>query len=325
MKKYKKFVIGFLSLVPIIFILYLSSIYFLYFDSRNDSFSIKIYSDYKNRYANSIDGRKLLFVSGSSNFLGIRTSKIEEYFNIPTVNMGIHAGLRSEYILYQAKKVLKKGDVVIVLFDYENLIYNGEPSIVKNQYILTYDRDYFNNLDFISQLKTLSSISLYDLAFSANDKFETHYTDNQKNNFLKNLNKNGDMLGREKHYELKTKKPLLKLPNPITLETKGLIEMVKFRDWCKDNGIKLYVSYPNMIYRDEYKNRKEYQEYFTFTDNYFKSHNIQTIGTPFDAMYPRKYFHDNQYHLTSKSSDIRTEDFIKLSKDILTKEINNTK
>jgi hypothetical protein len=325
MKKYKKFVMSFLSLVPIIFIVYLSSIYFLYFDSRNDSFSVKTYSDYKNNYANSINDKKIVFISGSSNFLGIRASQIEDYFNIPSVNMGIHAGLQSGYIIYQAKKVLNKGDIAIVLFDYENLTSNGEPSIVKNQYILTYDRDFFNNLDFVSQLKVLSSISLYDLAFSAYDGFGEFYTQETRHNFLKHLNKNGDMLDRDEHFELKTKKSLLKLPNPITLETKGLKEMVEFKDWCVDNNIKFYLSYPNMIYRDEYKSLDVYKKYFSFIESYFKSHNIQTIGTPFDAMYPRKYFHDNQYHLISKGSDIRTKDFIKLSEDVLKEDIQNKK
>ncbi len=325
MKKYKKFVTRFILLVPILFVVYLSSIYFLYFDSRNDSFTIKIYYDYKENYAKSIKSQKIVFVSGSNNFLGIRASQIENYFNIPTVNLSVHAGLRTEYILYKSKKVLNKGDIVIIPFEYENLMFNGEASIVKNQYLLTYDRDFLDKQDFISQLKILSSISLYNFAFSAYDSFKEFYSDEVKYSYIKHLNRNGDMLDREKHFDLKTKKSLLKLLSPIDLETEGLKEIVKFSKWCDNHGVILYMSYPNMIYRDEYKNKIEYKQYFTFLAKYFNDKNIITIGTPYNAMYPREYFHDSEYHLISKASDIRTKDFINQSKDILIKEIKNKK
>jgi hypothetical protein len=321
MRKYINFTKGFFFLVPIFLLMYIFTVYFLYFDSRNDSFSIKIYTDYKENYAKSIKGRKILFVSGSNNFLGIRSAEIEKYFKIPTVNMAVHAGLTTKYILYSAKRVINRGDIVIVPMEYVNLILNGNPSIVKNQYILSYDREYFDSLDFIDKLKIISSISLYDLALSAYDGFSEFYTDKTKKNFLKHLNKNGDMLDRDEYFKYKTEKPLLKLPSPITLETEDLKDIIKFNKWCKANGVTFYMTYPNMIFRDEYKSNKEYRDYFNFLENYFKSHNIQTIGKPFDAMYPKEYFHDSEYHLNSKASEIRTKDFIELSKKTLLKEI----
>jgi len=311
MKSTKKFNLALLIAIPLIFAGYFLSVYYFYFDNKNDSLSVETYFDYKEALADSIETNKILFTSGSNNFLGIRAYQVEDAFNVPSVNMAIHAGLRAEYILDRLKKSLKRGDMAILPFEYSNFGYTGEPSITLNKYLISYDKEYLNShYDPIDRLKILSSISVLDLAHSIVVGTDTKEVAEKKVDYLKNINSKGDMLNMHEHDSLKTKKTPFKLPAPITLETKGLMAIKEFSSYCKENGIHLFVTFPNLIKEKAYSTEK-YQSYFNFLSSYFKKNKIAVIGTPEGAMYPKSLFFDSEYHLISKGSDIRTADFIK--------------
>lgn len=314
MKSSKKFNLSLLIAIPVIFAGYFLSVHYCYFDNKNDSLSIATYFDFKEALADSIQSNKILFTSGSNNFLGIRAYQVEEAFGIPSVNMAIHAGLRAEYILDRLKRTLKKGDMVILPFEYSNYGYTGEPSITLNKYLLSYDKEYLNEqYEFVDRLKILSSISVVDLSnsiiFGTDDTEESE----KKVEYLKNINRNGDMLNMTEHDSLKTKKTPFKMPVPVTSETRGLLAIKAFNNYCKENGVHLFVTFPNLIKEKAYTTEK-YQVYFKHLLNYFKKNNIDVIGTPEEAMYPKPLFFDSEYHLISKGSDLRTADFIKLMK-----------
>jgi len=314
MKKAKKFNLGLLIAIPLIFTVYFLLVNYCYFDRKNDSFSIQTYFEYKEALADSIPTKKILFASGSNNFLGIRAYQIEEAFGIPSVNMAIHAGLRSEYILYRLEKSLNKGDMVILPFEYSNFGYDGEPSITLNKYLLSYDKKYFKkHYTLTSRLKMLSSISIMDLSNSIIFGIDPEEDATKKADFLKNINLNGDMLHITEHDSLKTKKPPFKMPIPTNKETLGLKALKKFRDYCKENDIHLFIAFPNIVEKEEYSHKK-YQAYFDHLLSYFKENSIDVIGAPEDAMYPKYLFFDSEYHLISKGSDLRTAKFIKLMK-----------
>ncbi len=311
----KKFNLSLLFVIPIIFAGYFLSVHYFYFDNKDDSFSVETYFDFKESQANSIKGNKILFTSGSNNFLGIRAYQVEEEFNVPAVNMAIHAGLRAEYILNRLKRTAKPGDMIILPFEYSNFGYNGEPSVTLNKYVLSYDKAYVDDqYSLVDRLKLLSSISLLDLGNSILYSANENDVIEKRTEFLKNINRNGDMLNITEHDSLKTKKNPFILPKPFDLETKGLKAIKEFDIWCKKNDIALFITFPNLIKEKAYSNKK-YQAYFNHLLDYFKTNNIEVIGEPEDAMYPKELFFDSEYHLISKGSDFRTADFIQLLKE----------
>ena len=327
MKPYRRFNIGLLIAVPLIVGLYLTSIYFFYFDEKDNSFSIQTYLEYKDDLAKKIKGNKILFSSGSNNFLGIRAYQIADEYNVPAVNLSVHAGLGTSYIIERVKRVAKSGDVVILPLEYGNLTYNGDESVVLNKYLLSYDKAYFNaNFDFTEKLSIISSISILDLFSHLFMPISEYEKKQVKDNFLKDLNKNGDMLHMTEHDSLKTKKNPFKLPDPITLETLALKEITEFNEYCKKNGILLYITFPNIVYDKAYETNK-YEQYFNFLNSYFSKHDVNIIGTPENAMYPRELFFDSEYHLISRGSDLRTDDFIEqMNKDkVLLNRLNEMK
>lgn len=327
MKSYRMFNIALLITIPSVLVLYVAAIYFYYTDEKDNSFSIETYFKFKDGAAQQIKGDKILFSSGSNNFLGIRASRIEDNFNVPTVNLSIHAGLGTTYIIERVKRVAKEGDMVILPLEYGNLTFDGNESVVLNKYLLSYDKPYFNTrFDFTEKLSILSSISILDLLSNAIDPLSEEEKAQLRSKFLKDLNKNGDMLNMTQHDPLRTIMNPFKLPDPIDKETMALKTISNFNTYCKEHAIYLYITFPNIV-DDEAYGTEKYNAYFRFLKSYFKKNQIPVLGAPQDGMYERELFFDSEYHLISKGSDIRTADFIEImNKDeTLLKRINGMK
>ncbi|MBU2947839.1 hypothetical protein [Zobellia uliginosa] len=314
MKKFKIFNLSLLVCIPLIFGIYFVSVYYFYYDNKDDSYSIETYFNFKESLAKKAKGNKILFSSGSNNFLGIRAYQVEDAFGVPAYNMSIHAGLKTDYIIDRLKPILNEGDIVILPLEYNNFTYNGEPSITLNKYLLTYDKEYFNTkYDYTEQLKMLSSINVIDL-FSSLLNGKNIGKEEQRLEFLKNINENGDMLNMTIHDSLKTKKSPIKLPKTLDVEFKGLKAINEFNNYCNEKNISLFITFPNLIYDKAYENEK-YSNYFNFIISFLNKNNIEIIGSPLQAMYPQNLFFDSEYHLISKGSDIRTSDFIEQLKN----------
>ena len=274
----------------------------------NNSFLIK------DGYAKTISTPKIVFTGGSNTLYGVNTIDIEKELKIPTVNMAIHAGLHTDYILHRAKKILKDGDVVIIPFEYENLIWDGGQNEVRTQYVLTHDREYYNNMNIYEQLSMLYSVNLLDFLASIREKIKNPVRPEIGKGYTSDtLNTNGD-----ETYKNGTKPRIVnKSHAPFKLtnlkETIGLVRIKDFSLWCKKNNIKLFITYPNTINNKEYY-QDSYLNYFSFLKEYFNENNIEVIGTPHDSMYPLKYFYDTRYHMNTKGSKIRTKELINIIK-----------
>lgn len=264
----------------------------------------------KDNYAKSISNNKIVFTSGSNTLYGMETETIEKELNIPVVNMAIHAGLKTDYILYRAKNILNKGDIIILPFEYENFIWDGEESDTRTKYVLTHDKNFFiNELNLKEKLSMLYSIKPSDLVFSI---LEQSKPAKEKPIGLAytsiTLNKNGD-----ETYKSGTEKKLYNQQKPFELPlsevTLGLKKINEFNNWCIKNGIKLFVTYPNIIKQKSFS-EDSYKDFFITLSEYFQKHNISIIGKATDSMYPVNYFYDTRYHMNKEGAKVRTNEFL---------------
>lgn len=278
---------------------------------------MKLYHDKKATYAKTIQTRKIVFTSGSNTLYGINTADIEKTLKIPVVNLAVNGGLHNNYIFYEAKKTLRPGDILIVPSEYNHLTWDGELSTAKNEYILAYDRKYFNALPLLEKVKIINSISLIDIYESITDQyyFNDRAIEIGKETTEKALNKNGDKMDKTGYEPDKIARTGLGFPlkNEYIFETKGLKEIVNFNKWCQEHNVTLYMTFPNTINFKEYQKQK-YKSYFNQLIQFYKNNNIHTLGYPTDFLYPEEYFYDTNYHLNTKGADIRTKQLIKLMK-----------
>ncbi len=276
----------------------------------------------KNAYARSIQGRKIVFVSGSNSLFGIETHLIEKWLGIPTVNMGMHAGLQTDYPLYAIKQFLHSGDIVILPFEFELYKWNGVHRTLKRDFSLTYDRGYFEKhlsirekilmlqtikpLEFIKSLVSIVDIRLHGAPLEP--KTGMIYTS-------ETLNKNGDETRKEGQTQAFIESTPKPLSPPLPLEqTRGIQEILAFNQWCKERRIYLFVTFPNTMNFEEYYN-DPYTTYFAHLIKHFKDSHIPVIGQPTDFLYPKSYFYDTNYHLNSKGSKIRTYQLLQRFKE----------
>ena len=268
----------------------------------------------KDNYAKSIKENKIVFTSGSNTLYGMETNIIEKELNIPTVNMAIHAGLKTEYILHRAKNILISGDIVILPMEYQNFTWDGKVEETYRDYVLTHDKEYFKNMTTKEQFNFIFSITPYGLVKSfIEQKRILKDLEIGKGYTVLTLNKNGDETYKE---GTKTgfKTIPFELPNPYNIETYGLLKIKEFSKWCEDRNIKLFVTFPNTVNLKAYY-EEPYTNYFNFLLEYFEKNNIKVIGKPTDSLYSIEYFYDTNYHMNSYGAKIRTYEFLEKFKE----------
>ena len=74
---------------------------------------------YKLNLAKSMPSPKIVFIGGSSVDAGISASLVAAETRMPAVNLGLWSPLGADYILTQAEKVLKSGDIAVLCLEYD--------------------------------------------------------------------------------------------------------------------------------------------------------------------------------------------------------------
>jgi hypothetical protein len=96
----------------------------------------------KSQIANAIRRPRVLVVGGSSTLFSFDAERAERRLGRPVVNYGTHAGLGLDYILDRAARILRSGDTVILVPEYELLAQPDDINEYAVQLVAFYDRDY---------------------------------------------------------------------------------------------------------------------------------------------------------------------------------------
>lgn|SRR5262245_23141245 len=92
----------------------------------------------KEAAAAKIEGPKVIIIGGSGAHYGFSGEAITHATGIPTVNLGVHAGLGGEYLLERAKRSLKAGDWAVMVLE-PQLTVATAPSDVLAAHVLRND------------------------------------------------------------------------------------------------------------------------------------------------------------------------------------------
>lgn len=315
---FKIFIKLYFLITIIIYFIYPFIVYFFY----SNPF-VWIQNSYKKKeaIARSIKGSKIIFISGSNTLFGIRTQDFQRLTGIPSLNLGLHAGLDIDYILYRAKRSINPGDTVILPLEYSFYLFDGDREQTGIDYVLTYDKSFLKNLYFMDKLKYLDSIEPVEILLSLDRKKNIPEPDLGIGYNSRTLNSNGD-----ETYNFNKKvinSNLKKKYKPIPIQsknkdkeykvTKGLLEIIKFKKWCDKNKVTMVITWPSTILFQRYYNQ-DYRSYFSFLSEYFKINRIKILGSPYDFFYKKELFYDSNYHLNSEGMTIRTKKVIELLK-----------
>jgi hypothetical protein len=268
----------------------------------------------KEAFARSTRGMKIVFAGGSATLFGIRTKDVQETLGIHCVNMGLHGGVKLDYLLFRLKQILQPGDVVILPLEYEHFIYDGSFDDTTSDFIISYDKAFINSLPLLEKIKCLSHVSPIKLGKSLGGVAlfgEIKELDLAKGYNSSTLNTNGDEtnnIGEKMDRSLAVFKPVPIQTGDFS-ETIGLKMLKDFNTWCYKNRILAHISYANTLLFSEYENDM-YRNYFYNLQRYFYENRIATIGTPYNFFFKKQWFYDTQYHMNQEGAIMRTRQFI---------------
>ena len=106
--------------------------------------------------ANAIRSPRFIFLGGSSTLFGIDAKKVAAEIGLPTMNMGLHGGMRLGQMLSVGEDVVRPGDVLVLSLEVH--YYSCDRAAWNNWQVrnaLAWDRSYFDSLSLGTRVKAL--------------------------------------------------------------------------------------------------------------------------------------------------------------------------
>ena len=273
---------------------------------------LKVKSPQENTYLSSyldkikliekVENKRIIFIGGSNLAFGLDSSMIEkEFLGYKIINMGLHGGIGIKYLLEDCKKYLKKGDVLVIVPEYENFYNNGSGTSAL-WYILSLKKNLENIgiINFTRSLPYLLTATKEILMTNENKEYGQNFSYDRRG-----FNRNGDY---KEHWKYKGKEKIKVdiLPNSkITNSTINYLE--KFIEQSRKREIKI-ILLPPVFQKSSYKiNEEKIKE---ISNSLITKFEVE----PEVFSYDDNLFFDTAYHLNRQGVDLRTKEIIKILK-----------
>ncbi|MCG5058934.1 MAG: hypothetical protein KA714_13325 [Limnoraphis sp. WC205] len=275
----------------------------------------------KTNYAEHYGQPKLAIISGYNAFYGIRCQSFQTEIGLGCLNGGTHMGLGIDYLLYRGKKWLRPGDIVLLSLEYSHYISDGIPSDTLIDYVVAFDRQYLDSLNWMSKVKFVMSVPIGRIIEGIKNRLahiDFHQSYQYEQSFFEGLNGDNDHL-----YEVEQTPQMKAFITQITAskdlqgwvsQTSGLKSIDTFVKWCHQKNILVLATWPNTIWFDAYNDPKT-EQFFTSIIQFYQALNVPILGQPQDFMYDQSLFYDNNYHLNRQGIEIRTQKTIDFFKE----------
>jgi hypothetical protein len=276
----------------------------------------------KNYYAEHINEPKLVILSGSTAHYGIRCQTIQKEMGLGCINGGTHVGLGIEYLLYRGRTWLKPGDIVLLPLEYKHYKSDGVLSDILIDYVMAFDPEYLNLLDWNTRLNLVMSTSISRLFEGIINRLtQTDFKESYQYEKLLFEGKNGDndqIIGQKTTQKLKQ---FIEKIDPLDLadldiQTAGMNSIAAFLKWCQERDILVLATWPNTIWFDAYESQKT-EHFFKTIIQFYQNLGVPVLGLPQDFMYEKDLFYDSIYHLNNEGIEIRTQQTLTLLKRYL--------
>jgi hypothetical protein len=291
-------------------VLWVGAFYFQKGAPTKGALAMEMFRDRKQAMAQAVAGPKILLVSGSNVLLGLRAETLSRHLQQPVINAAIHAGLGIDYTLYDAKRLLRPGDTVILFFEYEQYNWDGKPSEDLLDHVVANDPAYFDQLPWREKLNYIFAIEQKRMERGLKGKFKAPQRSRESYQ-PEDLNAFGDFLkNREQDRPVglaAVDKLCPALLTGIQPETQAWAKLRNFFQWAREHQIRVLASFPSLLRRSEYETPVA-REVFRTVQEFYRAEGVPLVGTPGDFTYDRSLFFDSYYHLTDVGAARRTED-----------------
>lgn len=257
------------------------------------------YVQRKIELASAVPSPKLLIVGGSNAAAGIDVSALSQSLPVRAFNFSLFATFSPGFQLYEARKVLHRGDAVLLAFEY--LAYEYEvPTNALLDTVYSCGVDYWTSLDWSQRLRY--AFALRPQRFFSTLMLNSAKIDSAQKMIAVEIAEDGD-LGNP----FPDPTPQSDAHQPLVIRfragSSGVSQIADFLRWAPANGVTVFATWPNTLYFDEYQRNPAFGQIAEF----YRSHDIGMIGQPGDAMVSHDYLAETIYHLTIPGIAFRTQ------------------
>lgn len=251
----------------------------------------------------AIPSPKLVFIGGSAVHKGINAEAVGKVFGLRGGNLGTMAALGPPVLLWNARKVLRRGDTAVLVLEYD-LYWHDRPTDPEIDYVLGCGADFFAQLTPVAQAPYILGASPIRLL-----RGRTRNLASLEQEAAQRMSAAGDALPtaaafppidaeqreRMRHYT----------PHDLRFaaDSRDVRAVAAFIAWARVNGIRVIATWPNTVYFDDYRRRADR---FASIAAFYRTHGVPVAGDPLRTMFPVEAFHDTQYHLGYRGIQQRT-------------------
>lgn len=274
----------------------------------------------KDRLIRTTPSPKIILVGGSNLAFGIDSRMMEDSLHVNVVNMGLYAKLGLRYMLAQVKPYIRRGDVVLIVPEYDQFYGNySEGDNTLNTALLYAPPDRIPDL--------IKSYSVVDVVlrprvenarrsflegtadlFGVKKKYFPPDTNPVYNRH--SFNQYGDVVG---HLGKKSVNPdsifVGHLPPSKNFNRKAISELNDIGDAARELGAHPYFLFPSYIDRSYVINVDAIE---WLREKLSRDMRVPILGTPEDFVFPKNWFFDTRFHLNALGRGPRTVKMIEI-------------
>ncbi|MDD3414418.1 MAG: hypothetical protein PHY47_10505 [Lachnospiraceae bacterium] len=259
----------------------------------------------------SIKSPKMILIAGSNFAFGIDSEKLQDAFEMPVVNLGLHAGIKPHFTLAMAKENIQEGDIIVIGIEYGEY-YKRQIDVPT---LLTTVENYSDLWKFVS-------ITDYPRIFKG---YVSDYGTLKIDRYLHGAEPSQGVYARASFNEfgdIEYERPANERTDyEATVEilsdkiSGSLIkELNQFNQYAQKQGAKVYLTFPSLDEATVISNEEERKDFVATLE---KQLDFPIISNMEDYIMPSELFYNSDYHLNEEGREIRTTKLIQDLKEML--------
>jgi hypothetical protein len=289
---------------------------------RDDSYLAAVLE--KDRLIRNTPSPKIVLVGGSNLAFGIDSREIRDSLGLNVVNMGLYAKLGLKYMLAQVRPYIHRGDVVLVVPEYDQFYgeyANGDNTLNTALLYAPADRipDFIRSysiIDVVVRPRVENARRSFLRAFAAAVGKEQVIFPQDTNEVYnrRSFNEFGDAIS---HLGRKGKNPdsifVKPLPPMKEFNRNTIDDLNDIQGTADDRGARAYFMFPSYIDRSYVINVAAIDSLTRKLESGMK---MPIVGTAREFVLPKEYFFDTRYHLNREGREMRTQALIQTLKAV---------
>ena len=248
---------------------------------------------------------RIIFIGGSNLSYGLNSQIIKDSLHLNPINTGISQALGIKYMLDNTLPFVKKGDIVVLMLEYEHFYRNFDYisiylihtilEVDKSKYKLLNFKQYLNGLKYISRL-SLSKFKPTEYIGLEVDLIAGRDSYNEYGEIFTHLRKTRVAFSEYSKEEF-----------DVSAFNEEVVRKIKeFKNNVFELGGVVYISYPGFQDKSFFNCEKAIKR----VEEEFIKNELTIIGTPERYIIPDSLMHDSPYHPIKEGAETKTLLFI---------------